>query len=318
MKKTFCAIWKKGLPDLGLRWFTFAVIPARPAFLVTSILSVLAGIVVAMDAHHDVAWGYLPWVLIGACTAHLSINALNDYEDCCSGLDLLTHKTPFSGGSGVLVAYPEKAKRALWFSFLNLGITMAIGLYLIDERGFGVFLFGLLGVALILSYTRWLTRHPLLCFVAPGLGCGVLIVLGTELVLTGAISWPGLFTAAIFFCLYNNMLLLNQFPDIDADAQAGRRHYPIAIGQEKSLLLYFFSGSLASFLVLMACGLGFFPVMVLATFPFSLGFVGVFFDLSRNLDSWTALLGALRWNVIYILSTASCTVMTLFVAQLNG
>ncbi len=318
MKKTFCATWKKDLPDLGLHLFAFAWRPARPAFLVTSILSVLAGIMVAIGVHNDVAWGYLPWVFIGACTAQLSVNALNDYEDFCSGLDFLTHKTPFSGGSGALIVHPEEAGNILWFALLNLGITMVIGLYLIDERGFGILLFGLLGVALILSYTRFLTRHPLLCFVAPGLGCGVLIVLGAELVLTGSISWPGLFTAAIFFCLYNNMLLLNQFPDIDADRQKGRRHYPIAIGKKKSLLLYFFSGSLASFLMLMACGLGFFPTMVLAAFPFSLGFVVVFFDLSRNLDDWTVLLGALRWNLIYILMTASCMVMTLFVAQLNG
>jgi len=35
--------------------------------------------------------------------------------------------------------------------------------------------------------------------------------------------------------LVNNLLLLNQFPDVDADKTVGRRHYPIAVGRKKVL-----------------------------------------------------------------------------------
>ena len=45
---------------------------------------------------------------------------------------------------------------------------------------------GLLGLVLVVSYTPWITRHPLLCLVAPGLGFGPVMVLGTLVALTGA------------------------------------------------------------------------------------------------------------------------------------
>ena len=42
--------------------------------------------------------------LAGGLLAHISVNALNEYLDFTSGLDLTTLRTPFSGGSGTLPA----------------------------------------------------------------------------------------------------------------------------------------------------------------------------------------------------------------------
>jgi len=36
----------------------------------------------------------------------------------------------------------------------------------------------------------------------------------------------------------NNLLLLNQYPDIEADRKGGRRHFPIAYGVKKSTLVF--------------------------------------------------------------------------------
>jgi 1,4-dihydroxy-2-naphthoate octaprenyltransferase len=36
----------------------------------------------------------------------------------------------------------------------------------------------------------------------------------------------------------SNLLLLNQFPDVEADASVSRRHFPISIGLAKSSLIY--------------------------------------------------------------------------------
>ncbi|MFW2438612.1 MAG: prenyltransferase, partial [Arenicellales bacterium] len=46
--------------------------------------------------------GLLMLVLLGALLAHISVNALNEYSDFRSGLDLTTTRTQFSGGSGAL------------------------------------------------------------------------------------------------------------------------------------------------------------------------------------------------------------------------
>jgi 1,4-dihydroxy-2-naphthoate octaprenyltransferase len=290
----------------------------RPAFLATTLLSLLAGTAAALHAGIPVVWGYLPWIVLAACAAHASVNALNDYEDFRSGLDLLTKKTSFSGGSGFLVAHPEKAPTALWLAGASLALTILIGMYLTYARGYLVLMIGLIGVALIIGYTRLLTRYPLLCFMAPGLGCGVCMVLGTEYVLAGALSTCGWFMAAIFFLLYNNLLLLNQFPDIQADSKVGRRHYPIVLGKKKSLLLYAVGGSLAVFLLVVGVGNGSFPLAALTALPPSLGYIGVFYSLSKDMQNWERLVHALRLNTIHISSTALILSAAILLTSLNG
>ena len=48
-------------------------------------------------------------IVIGAVSAHISVNMLNEYFDFKSGLDLKTEITAFSGGSGALPDNPEMA-----------------------------------------------------------------------------------------------------------------------------------------------------------------------------------------------------------------
>ena len=72
---------------------------------------------------------------------------------------------------------------------MGLLIVVAIGAWLIRERGPGLLPLGLLGILLIVSYTRWLTRSPALCLLAPGIAFGPLMVLGTYFALTGRYAW---------------------------------------------------------------------------------------------------------------------------------
>jgi len=74
--------------------------------------------------------------------------------------------------------------------------------------------------------------------VAPGLGFGPLMVMGTHFVLTGEYSWTAFIASLVPFFLVNDLLLLNQFPDADADQSVGRRHFPIIIGRPASSLIY--------------------------------------------------------------------------------
>jgi 1,4-dihydroxy-2-naphthoate octaprenyltransferase len=80
--------------------------------------------------------------------------------------------------------------------------------------------------------------NPFFCLIAPGLGFGPLMVIGTHFALTGTIDWTSFVASMIPFFLVNNLLLLNQFPDVEADRDIGRRHFPIAIGRRASSLLY--------------------------------------------------------------------------------
>jgi 1,4-dihydroxy-2-naphthoate octaprenyltransferase len=64
------------------------------------------------------------------------------------------------------------------------------------------------------------------------------MVMGTDFVLTGHYSWTAFFASLVPFFLVSNLLLLNQFPDAEADSTVGRRHYPITIGRKKASIIY--------------------------------------------------------------------------------
>ncbi len=177
-------------------------------------------------------------VLLGALAAHVSVNAFNEYQDFHSGLDAQTQRTPFSGGSGVLPAHPELAPTALALAVFGLLFSMGVGLYFIALRGMALLPLGLVGVVLVTAYTQWITRHPVLCLLAPGLGFGPLMVMGTYTALTGMYSPMAMAASVVPFFLVNNLLLLNQFPDVEADRNAGRRHLLVPAGTKQAARWY--------------------------------------------------------------------------------
>jgi 1,4-dihydroxy-2-naphthoate octaprenyltransferase len=176
--------------------------------------------------------------MVGAVCTHISVNAFNEYDDFKSGLDTRTQRTPFSGGSGTLPGNPGMAKIALSTALVTFSMVALTGLYFTWLRGLALLPLGLLGMIVILAYTPWLTRNPFLCLIAPGLGFGPLMVMGTHFALTGQYSWMAFVASLVPFFLVSNLLLLNQFPDVEADKTVGRRHYPILIGRRLSSFIF--------------------------------------------------------------------------------
>ncbi len=210
----------------------------RIPFLILGPACVFLGMAVAIAASGPVNPWHAALCFIGGVLAHIAVNALNEYDDIRSGLDLKTTPTQFSGGSGTLRQDPSKAKYALYTGLVAVVLTLAIGVYFTIQIGWPIVLIGLLGLLLILFYTPVLNHYPLPCLIAPGLGFGTLIVLGTDFVLTGRFHWTALVASLVPFFLVSNLLLLNQFPDSEADKTVGRRHYPILIGKKASAVLY--------------------------------------------------------------------------------
>jgi 1,4-dihydroxy-2-naphthoate octaprenyltransferase len=180
----------------------------------------------------------LSLAIIGSLSAHISVNTFNEYFDFKSGLDFNTQKTPFSGGSGALPASPNMAEKVLLTAIISLLSVIAIGLYFLWQSGLALLPLGLSGIVLILVYTQWINKQPWLCLIAPGTGFGLLMVVGCYYVFVGYYHPSIWLTAIIPFFLVNNLLLLNQYPDIDADKAAGRYHFPIAYGIKHSNIIY--------------------------------------------------------------------------------
>ena len=286
---------------------------ARPPFLLLTVSVILLGAALAAWEGVPFDWQRFVLVMIGGLAAHASVNLLNEYEDWRSGLDAMTERTPFSGGSGALQAHPEHAEYVMGAGYFLLGVVIAIGLYFIRELGWGLLPIGLLGIALIVFYTTRLTRMPWLCLIAPGLAFGPLMVVGTYYVLSGHYSERALVVSLIPFFLVNNLLLLNQIPDIDADRRAGRITFPMKMGLPLTLQVFDLFLLSAYGLLVMLVALQWLPPLAL------LGLITLIFAMPMllNLRRFRAgnherLLPALGMNVVINLLTPALIAATLW------
>ena len=210
---------------------TVAVVRAtRPNFLMLAPLCAGLGLAVAWQQGQPPALLDTLLVFVGALLAHAAVNLLNEYEDFISGLDKITRRTPFSGGSGALPEIPSAARRVLLAGLGTLALVIGIGLYFLWLRGLPMFVLGAAGVVLVLTYTRWITRSPLLCLLAPGIGFGPVMVLGSLIALGAQLDATALVCATVALLLTSELLLINQIPDAEADRQIGRRHLVITLG----------------------------------------------------------------------------------------
>jgi 1,4-dihydroxy-2-naphthoate octaprenyltransferase len=197
----------------------------------------LLGVGTALTTTRDINLWYVALAFVGALAAHVSVNALNEYSDFRTGLDLASERTPFSGGSGTLREHPELARVALGTGLGGLALAGVIGLFFVWKVGWGLLPVGLLGFATIVLYTPWITRFPLPYLLACGWGFG-LVVSGVNYVLTGHYTWPSFFGSLVMFFQGNALLLLNQYPDVEVDRTVGRRNLPIVYGRRASSWVY--------------------------------------------------------------------------------
>jgi 1,4-dihydroxy-2-naphthoate octaprenyltransferase len=210
----------------------------RAPFLILAVSCAVLGLGVAVWTTGGVRPLDVVIVFIGAVCTHIAVNALNEYFDFRSGLDLKTTRTPFSGGSGTLPAQPALASQALAIGLGALAIALAVGIYFLIVRGWALLPIGLAGVLVIVAYTPLLTRNAILCLIAPGLGFGPLMVVGVAVALTGQYTWPAFIASLAPFFLVSDLLLLNQFPDVEADRSVGRKHLLIVAGRRAGSLVY--------------------------------------------------------------------------------
>jgi len=213
-------------------WF----LETRPQFLLLSVVLAFLGTCIAW---YDGAFylGYALLAFIGLLLAHISVNVLNDYFDYRSGIDLEVKRTPFSGGSGVLPAGLLKPRQVLWLGLASFLLAIPIGVYFVMVRGWLLLPLLLVAAVCILLYTPFILklRWPEW---APGVGMGTLPVLGAYFVQTTAYTLPAIVAAIPSGILVHNLLLLNEFPDVDADKKAGRKTLPIAMGRARASIVY--------------------------------------------------------------------------------
>lgn len=256
-----------------------------------------------MSFHH----GHFHWLrfvltTVGLVLAHASVNILNDYFDYRSGIDLATPRTPFSGGSGILPRGLLEPEGVYKFGLGCLFAALLIGIYLTAVSGWQVLPLIIIGGVVIYFYTSYLTKW-LAGELWAGLGLGTLPVLGAYFVQTGSYSSEALVASLAPGFLTANLLLLNEFPDLATDREAGRYHIVIALGKAGAGWVY--AGLMAmtylSIAVAVACRI--MPpltLIALLTIPFAAKAIRAAFKHHDELDKMIPALGA---NVITVLAT---------------
>jgi 1,4-dihydroxy-2-naphthoate octaprenyltransferase len=95
---------------------------------------------------------------------------------------------------------------------------------------------------------------------APGLALGVLPVLGAYFVQTGDYTFPAVIASIPSGLLVHNLLLINEFPDVEADTKAGRKTLPILMGKKGAGVVFSVFTILVYVWIAVWVGLGVMPV----------------------------------------------------------
>ncbi len=214
------------------------LLETRPQYLTLPLALAFLGTVLAW---YDGSFSLFRAVFacVGLLITHISVNTLNDYFDFRSGIDIATRRTPFSGGSGILPAGLLTPREVLWFGIVTFVLAVPIGLYFIIVSGWQLLPLLLVAAFCILLYSPFILKQPWPEW-APGVGLGLLPVLGMYFVQVEIYTIHALIASVPSAFLVHNLLLLNEFPDAEADRMAGRKTLPIMIGKKNAAIFYTF------------------------------------------------------------------------------
>jgi 1,4-dihydroxy-2-naphthoate octaprenyltransferase len=254
--------------DLMTQIFTWVVIMRLP-FLSATIMPILVGAAVAKFMGFAVDWSWLGLTLLGGSLLHIGTNTSNDYFDYLSGTDNLNYNYSnkgLNGGSRGIQMGLISPKGVRNLTIVVFGLSILVGIPLIQKAGMPVLWLGIIGFLSGLFYTappfRFSSRKGLGELLI-GLNFGPLMVAGSTLVQTGQLL-PEAFLAGVpLGFLIAAVVYINEFPDHDSDKATGKNTLIVVFGPEKARVGYvaLVSGAFLSIVLLVLNGT--FPSLIL-------------------------------------------------------
>jgi 1,4-dihydroxy-2-naphthoate polyprenyltransferase len=245
--------------------------------------------------------GYAFLATFGLLLAHGAVNIFNEYFDCRSGLDYRTRRTQFSGGSGAIPRGLLTTREALWLGIGCFFLIIPIGVFFTLMKGWMLVPLLVLAALLIVLYTPLILKMGYPEW-SPGLGLGILPVMGAYFVHTGAYTLTAFIASMPSFFLVHNLLLLNEFPDVEADMTVKRRTLPIVLGKKGAAVVFSGATLMVYLWIVGAVALRHMPaftLLALLTFPIAIQVIrGAF-----RYDEGEIFLAAMMKNVQLVLLT---------------
>ncbi|MEA2083072.1 MAG: prenyltransferase [Thermodesulfobacteriota bacterium] len=105
------------------------------------------------------------------------------------------------------------------------------------------------------------------------------------------------------FYIVSDLLLLNQFPDIDADLAIGRKHLPITVGKKTCVIIYGLFLLLAYLCIIAGWLLGLLPMHSLICLICAVLAIHTFIGVKKHMDCLPDLIEFMGKNVALIIAT---------------
>lgn len=208
----------------------------RVRFLLSSIIAVASGLSIAYWKYKEIDLFYAFMTFAGVICLHASIDLLNDYWDYKKGIDTITRRTKFSGGTGVLPQNLLKPKDVYYAGVILLLIGTLVGAYFALVRGIIILAFVGFAVLAVYFYTTNIVNLGLgETFVAIK---GTLIVVGSYYIQTSSIGISSVYAGIIIGILSATVLFVNSFPDYEADRMGGRKTLVILLGKQRAARIF--------------------------------------------------------------------------------
>jgi 1,4-dihydroxy-2-naphthoate octaprenyltransferase len=212
---------------------------SRPKFLVASAAPVLVGSCLG----YATACTFSPLLFILALLAimalHAGANMANDYYDHTSRNDWVNQNpTPFSGGRRY-IQQGIFSPRATLLTALIAGAAIGIVIFLLTQSVF-ILILGLVGLLGGFFYTAPPVQLGYRCIgeLVIAMLFGLLPVYGSYYLQTESIDTIPLLPAAIVGILIFLVILVNEFPDVAADAAVNKRTLVVRLGVPASVWIY--------------------------------------------------------------------------------
>ncbi len=286
------------------------ILASRPPFLQVTLASIIIGIVIAWI--HNVAIDPLLalFVLLIGILFHLSVNLVHEYWDWKSGTDNINVNAirPFTGGSGMIQLGLVTPKEELAFGLSLMIIGIILGIYVILQAMsmlIPLLIIGAIAVISIVFYTGSPLKlsHRGLGELFVFLNFGPLMSLGAYIVLAQRISLESVIGGTLTGILTAAILYINEFPDAEADAKAGKRHLVVRLGLRKARYGYAILALLPYIIQLITIPFGLIPwttLITVVTLPIALKNIKICFKNYNNPKSlFPANLGTIKHHLVY-------------------
>jgi 1,4-dihydroxy-2-naphthoate polyprenyltransferase len=217
----------------------------RAPFLSSILAPLIAGTLLSVSINDHIGWLSFILVLIIGIGLHAATNVYNDIFDTIQGTDKVNvHRNEASGGSGILLDYPQLMGRMFLVARVSLivALTATLALTPLTNRALWPLLWGL--YLLSAFFSKYYTAPPFK-LAYRGLGeISVWFAFGPMAILIAAVGQNLAFHPMVLLLMpmtglsTSSILLCGQLIDLDADRAGGKHGVASRMGTRFTAILY--------------------------------------------------------------------------------